>query len=392
MHLSQKTKKTIFVDYIPAELKQNKVWVVEYYVLNPYSENPKLERRRNRVKKLKTVKLRKELAKQMIDNINHKLKNGWNPFTEKPKTKHFTPLSDVKEVYINQLKKDLKDDVIRIDTFKTYSSRMKVFIEYLNSVGKGNLLAFNLTDEIIGDFLDHLRHVKDLAARSRDNYFTAIQTFTQWALKKKYLNYCPCEGFSKINKTKTVKNVIPEKERLAIFNYYKENNINFLTMCMVCYYCLVRRTELTKLRVKDVSLLNKTLFIEGNNSKNHKSAHVTMPDLLIDLLANHIKNANSEDLIFSNDNYSPGKEPFLPNKLSSNWARMRKKVNIDMKYKWYDLKASGITDLIISGVPLLSVRDQARHYSIKQTDEYTPRNMKKADTNILNSGVNFKTK
>lgn len=53
-------------------------------------------------------------------------------------------------------------------------------------------------------------------------------------------------------------------------------------------------------------------------------------------------------------------------------------------------KDTGITDLISAGVPLLSVRDQARHQSIKQTDEYTPRNMIKADAFVKNSGVKFR--
>ena len=68
---------------------------------------------------------------------------------------------------------------------------------------------------------------------------------------------------------------------------------------------------------------------------------------------------------------------------------MRTKLNLSEKIDWYSLKDTGITDLLKAGVPLISVRDQARHYSSKQTDEYTPRSLKKADATILNSKVTF---
>jgi hypothetical protein len=69
---------------------------------------------------------------------------------------------------------------------------------------------------------------------------------------------------------------------------------------------------------------------------------------------------------------------------------MRKKIGVNPKIKWYFLKDTGIVDLIVAGVPLNSVRDQARHHSISQTNDYIPKNMKNADTYITNSGIKFK--
>ncbi|WP_157811851.1 site-specific integrase [Tenacibaculum sp. SZ-18] len=151
----------------------------------------------------------------------------------------------------------------------------------------------------------------------------------------------------------------------------------------------MRRTELSKIKVKDVYLNTNTLWISAEYSKNNKSDFVTIPPKLRVLLEDHIKNANKDYYLFSNSNYAPGRERFKPKKASSNWARMRKKLNIDSSIKWYYLKDTGIVDLIKAGVPLNSVRDQARHHSISQTNDYIPRNMKKADSNITLANLNF---
>ena len=82
--------------------------------------------------------------------------------------------------------------------------------------------------------------------------------------------------------------VISKHDRELIFDYYKETNINFLVFCLCCYYCLVRRTELSKIKVGDLNLEKGTLWVSANDSKNNKSAHVTIPPVLKKFLINHI--------------------------------------------------------------------------------------------------------
>jgi len=387
MPLLQKRNFQIFVDYIPAELHQNKTWEIVYYVKNPFTE--KLERKRNRVKPLKSVTERKRLAKRMLTEINERLKNGWNPFLQNKGTKELTQAVDAFKIYLRNLKIEHKDNNISLDTFRTYTSRINVLNKYLEDTNQSKVLCYKLDVDFVQEFLNNIRYTKKRTARTRDNYMTFLNTLCVWMIKNKYLVANPCETFSKINKKSKNRIIIPSDERERIFEYYRKTNINYLVFCMTCYYCLARRTELSKVKVGDVNLKNSTLFISAADSKNNKSAHVTIPPNLSILLKEHVKNSNETDYLFSNDNYKPGAKRFLPNKSTSNWARMRKKIGVDSRIKWYSLKDSGITDLIIAGVPLISVRDQARHHSIKQTDEYTPRNMKKADTHILQSGVAF---
>ena len=387
MDKTQKPKTKIFVDYIPAELKENSYWYIAFHALNPFTE--KLERKRIRVRKIKSVTERRKFAKKQVSEINKRLENGWNPFIEASKSKQFTLLKKASQTYLNQIQVEFRDKNLSLDTKKTYNSRLKNLLDYLENNDKENIYCYQFTNELILQFLDYLRYTKGVSSRTRDNYFTFLFTFSEWLLNKKYINYNPCIGIKKIHKKKNEKFTISTDVRIQIFDYYNATNINFLVFCLTCYYCLIRRTELSKIKVDDINLKNKTIYIKSEDAKTNTSAHVSIPKNLETFLFNHIKDAKLNDYVFSNDNFKPGQERFKPNKATSNWQRMRKKLKIDSKIKWYWLKDTGIVDLILKGVPLNSVRDQARHHNISQTNDYIPKSFKVADDKIVNSGLKF---
>ena len=154
------------------------------------------------------------------------------------------------------------------------------------------------------------------------------------------------------------------------------------------YYCFIRRTELTKLKVKDINLQKNIISLSADISKNGKNENVTIPEPLKILLENHLKNANQNDYVFSNDNFATGSKYLQPKKISDNWVKLRKKLTLPISYQFYSLKDTGITDLFNAGVPSIKIRNQARHHDLKITEIYTHRN-DKADDDILNSSVKF---
>lgn len=67
---------------------------------------------------------------------------------------------------------------------------------------------------------------------------------------------------------------------------------------------------------------------------------------------------------------------------------MRKELGFGSEYQFYSLKDTGITDLLNSGVPSLSVRDQARHSELATTEKYIEKRSQ-VDQRILNSRDSF---
>lgn len=387
MSLTQNRNSQNFVDYVPAELKEGKTWLIVYYVSHPITK--KLIRKRNRVKPLQSISNRRKLAKQMVFNINQRLASGWNPFFEEKNNKQYKKLFESFDIFIKRKSIEFKDGNIRHDTLRTYKSRIQVLQNFIKDEIRKDLFCFEFNSELINKFLDFIRYEKGNSAKTRDNYLSFCVTLGNFLLEKNYILENPCLKIKKTNRKSKNRILIPNDLRTKIFNHLSKTNENYLTLCLVCYYCLVRRTEITKLKVKNLNLKNNILTIDAEGSKNRKTQNVTIPQQLVSFLKHHIENANSNEYVFSSENFEPGLKKLNPDRITKEWIRLRKILKIPTEIQWYSLKDSGITDLLRAGVPVISVRDQARHYSSKQTDEYTPRELISNDENIKSSNVKF---
>lgn len=386
MQNSENRNYVVFTDYIPAELHENKTWEIVYYVKNPYTD--KLVRKRNRVRPLKSITERRKLGKKMAMEINKRLEKGWTPFNQNQGVKEMTKLLAAINVFRKRNEVEYKEGNHRFDTYKTYNSQLTQLELYINEViKKPEIMCFKFNAQFVGDYLDYIRYEKNRSARTRDNYLNFIRTFSTFLLSKKYIPTNPTEHINKINRKTKTRTIINDATLKEIFKYWEERNTNYLTLCLVCYYCLVRRTEITKIKVGDISLKNSTLYIDGQDSKNRKSNAVTIPDILVPYLKGHIKSYKPTDYLFSNT-FNPGKKKLSPDLITKRWSKMRKTLKIETTIHWYSLKDTGITNLLRAGVPLISVRDQARHHSSMQTDTYTPKDILKANNDIKTASLN----
>ncbi|MGB5821483.1 MAG: tyrosine-type recombinase/integrase [Saonia sp.] len=385
MSISQKTKRyTPFVDYIPAEVRENKTWEIVYYAIDPCSGN--LTRARNRVKPLKNIRDRRKLAKNMVLQINKRLDRGWNPFIDEKNHKGFTRFKVVSRIFLERTQKQVNSNDKRQDTYRTYKSFINNIKIYLEEVDEEDIFCIKFTPDLVRDFIDYIYYDRDNSARTRNNYLNFVKTFSDWMILHGYLNLNPTQRIEPFPKTKKIRFVFPHEVRIEIFEYLKSKSSGYYVLCLLCYYCLIRRTELTKLKVRDVFLKNGTIYISSNVAKNKKSLPVTIPNAILHTLAQHIRKANSSDFLFSK-NYLPGTNPINPKKISDEWRKIRTAMKLPTFYQWYSLKDTGITNLLRAGVPLIAVRDQARHQSSVQTDAYTPKEILKANESIRNAKI-----
>ncbi|WP_175392669.1 tyrosine-type recombinase/integrase [Aquimarina megaterium] len=377
----------MFIDFVPAELRENKTWEIVYYCKNPFTN--KLQIKRNRVRPLKSIVERRKLAKRMVTTINNKLQHGWTPWITEKNAKSFFKLRQVMDEYLVKMDKEVKKKQKSYDTYRTYKSYVRNINQYLISIGKPELFIINFDSELVTDFIDYIYYDKNNSARTRNNYLGFLKNLTSYMVERKFIKLDPCQHLKSISVEPKKRAYIQENYRNTIFEYFDNNNKNFYTLCMSCYYCLIRRTELTKLRVGDVMLINNVIYIESSIAKNKKSKPVTIPDILIPHLARHLSGSNNSQYLFSANNFAPGDIPLSPKKISDVWSKMRKETKLPSSIQWYSLKDSGITDLLLNGVELLRVRDQARHHSISQTEDYIPKELLRADKKIKNLGLKF---
>ncbi len=80
------------IDYIPAQLHECKSrWYIDFHVYHPIGK--RLYRQQLRINRMVSISERRRFAKRLVQKINLKLANGWNPFTEQKTPKSFYHIS-----------------------------------------------------------------------------------------------------------------------------------------------------------------------------------------------------------------------------------------------------------------------------------------------------------
>ena len=220
--------------------------------------------------------------------------------------------------------------------------------------------------------MDWILYERKNTPRTYNNHLGFWVTFLNYCIDRGHLDVNVALSIKKKNVNKKKRKILPPdiKDKVKLL----ANEIpSYYTLCMMTYYCFIRRTELTKLKIKDLHL-PYFITIPADVSKNRKENNVTIPKQLNILLQKHIEGASLDDYIFSANNFKPGPRQLNPKKISDTWSKFRKKYKIASEYQFYSLKDTGITDLLRKGIPAIKVRDQARHYDLRITESYTYRN------------------
>ena len=224
-------KRIAFIDYKPAELRDNKSWYIEYYAKNPQTE--KLDRFRNRVPKMKSVQERRKYAKKMILAINQKLESGWSPFYENPNNQ-YKSLKDGLELYLKKLEKEVQDGIKRPDTLRAYKSFVSNLQRYIAEKHLDIKFLLNIDFFFVNNFLDYIYYEKNNSPSTYNNYLTYMKSFLEWAIGKGYIKQNPAEGIKtkpKVQKkreplTAEVKECIKELQNIDFLLPYSPHGAN----------------------------------------------------------------------------------------------------------------------------------------------------------------------
>jgi integrase/recombinase XerD len=378
-------KAIAFIDYKPAELCIKSQWLVVFYAKNPVTQ--KLERFRLSVPAISSKTERLKQGKKIVIEVNKKLDSGWLPYYSNNEANEFKSFEYCVDKFLEQTKKEVANGTKRTDTLRSYTSFLSMISKYaIEKKIKMNLvLEFN--KPFVVNYLDWIYYERANSPRTFNNHLLFIGTF---------VNYCVERGYLKENFTGSISKKTNESKKRQILTLdvkekvkaIQKENPHYFVLCMATYFCFLRRTELTKIKVADVNLRENYITIESENSKNKKTEDVTIPNAYINILAEHLKKANNNDYLFSANNFEAGKTQLTPKKISDTWEKFRKDKKVSSEYQFYSLKDTGITDLLNSGIPAIKVRDQARHYDLKITESYTARN-KNCDDDVKNSSFDF---
>ena len=360
--------------FYPPRLVEGKIWYIVYYVVNPLTDE--LQRVRIKFNRIRNKNQRRQLARDLMRQINDKLESGWNPLISGSDRKSFTPLTVALDDYLKVKGKDAEENSMR-----EYRSLAKFLRTFLKDFHLPPELPVNqFSEDTAAEMMEALK-LSDIGPQTYNNYLRRLKTLWNWFIEYKYAKLNPFTGFKRYPKKtlQKVRTILTKEDRRELFNLLESQNNNYLCICLLCYYCFMRPKEIVLLKVKHLDLDKQCVFVPGEIAKNDKDSIRTIPDTAIQFFRKlPLADANPDDYLFSWTNewlFRPGKTQCISRYLARYWNDfVRKKLGWGLEKQFYSLKDTGMTDMS-RYLALPFIQGQADHSSLAITSIYIQKKM-----------------
>lgn len=360
-------QNTQIITYLPAQLHKGKEFYIDYYICRPGCSN--LQRKKiklNKIRKKTTASEFDRYCRILVKELNEKLAFGWNPFTEQEAAKGYTLLFDALETYWNDKSREMTKNSRR-----SYKSFLTMLKEWITGTVGDKIFSINFDQAKAREFMQYCWLEKKISGKTYNGYIRAYHSIWAWMVEFGYSKVNVFEGISrKKEKTKKRAEISPEL-RERIHQYLLENNdAPFWLMCELCYYCLIRPTEMLQIKTKNVNIDKQIIILESGETKNQNERVSSIPIHILPLLAEQIRSSVGKYL-FSRENWLPGNEEIDAREITRKWSKLRATLKIPANIQFYSQRDSGIIFLMDQGINPEYVRSQADHYSLEMTTKYS---------------------
>jgi integrase len=335
-------------------------WYVAYYYKNP--ETFELERHVLWISsRLKTITARKKKGFDIVEQINKKLKEGWNPYQQDEV--RFTNIVAAIDYVVK-----IKSSSARKRTSGTYRSFANTFIDWLIESKLTRLYIEDFNFRYAIQFMDYIKINKEASNRTYNNYVQQMRTFFNALIEREYITFNPFLKIKYLPEQQPSLTAFSELELKKLKEYLILNDPQMWLICQFVFYTFIRPNELVQLCFNDLDLKLNKITIQPHVSKNKLQQVVAIPEHF----AAYLKDLNLDQypghyFLFSKD-LKPGLVAILPNTLAKIFKKHREEIGISKKL--YDLKHTGAGMAIENGVNVWDLKNQLRHSSLDITTGY----------------------
>ena len=315
------------------------------------------------------------------------LAQGWSPwgtdcpdsdtvltrFSQSHPPKERVAVTEALQRYADFVEAEVERKVMSKDTRRTYLS----YIVKLRAALPPDRPVGDVATADLVAFVDGMK-AQNLSPKYCNSVIGWLKTVFGWMLERGLVADNPALPI----KTETLarqqgRPTMTDSERETLFaRLRQQGHLEYLLACLMEYYTYIRPNELYRVKVRYLNLAEQTVTIPAEISKNRKTAKVTLPAVVVDLMRElGIDRHRSDDYLFGKGMKCG---PVMGN--SKQFGRFwERRVVCDggiypelgkRGVVFYSFKNSGITDMLARGVPSAVVRDQARHQDLSTTEIY----------------------
>jgi len=226
-------------------------------------------------------------------------------------------------------------------------------------------------------YLFHYRQANDrpLSPTSQNHYLTSIRRYFKWLTQENYLLYNPASELIIIQPTPSLPVVLSVEEINKLMQQPDTTTaagIRDRAMLELFYSSGIRRSELCHLKLKDISITRKTLYVR--QGKGNKDRLLPIGESALAWLQHYMNQARHkyvtdihEETLFLND-YGDG---FRDNKLGDKVKRFMKNAGIDVLGSCHLLRHAMATHMLENGAELRYIQAMLGHANVSTTQIYT---------------------
>lgn len=181
----------------------------------------------------------------------------------------------MKEV-LKGFKKFLQERDISKTTIKDYITDASLFIEFIEKVNQGFKPEY-VTELMTTGYKKHMIYEKKYKASTINRKITSLEWFCKHLIKERYIKTNPAEELEIVPKQQLAPKSLKRVEIIRLFNLvYSINNKRDICIFSTIYNTGIRNGELSRLKLKDIKISERSGTVYIENSKRYKSRTISL--------------------------------------------------------------------------------------------------------------------
>lgn len=260
------------------------------------------------------------------------------------------------------------------NTISAYTADVKVFLAYC---AENNADFKTVTNDLLDEYIYHLKANKNLSPRSVFRKTEAVKSFYKFLLINNIISVDPCKFLISPKLSQKVPQSLDKEEIRRLLSFPPQNfrEMRTLAVLHLFYACGIRVSELTALRLENISIKDKWLLASGKGNKErfvpvHAEALAVLQNYLDERERRFSKVTTASEIFVGRDGKKISRQ--------SVWkdiAALGRLAGISKPLHPHLFRHTFASHLLVGGADLRSVQEMLGHANLDTTQIYTHLNV-----------------